>query len=597
MIVKPKRNNSPFVVDQPGSTWFFYALVLAGLLGSSFRLYFSEQRVNQELRLAFARLEPELKLQFAGAKLSLDEGWLWPQVGISISDLQGSYQPSNQVNESIELRIDEILAPINFWALIRGRLELKVLELGHLTISMPSASWSRLRNQTLQLYPLSTPPPQMVTAVTSESSQYQPVVPKPVSRVRIKSLRLLSDSSVEWPFEFRQIKFDLDSKGRAEIASELFFPFQHWGSLPSLPLFFRWNPEDRFISVTLSGRFREGHLRLSGTFDFAQDFFNFEFLGRTLPVSEVQTFLKKWSQSVFFKTFWADFPLRYWLEADWPGWLTLEVSSLGYLSQDKSAQVILRNTILEEGEQKWEVGTLTGNQNKEAWTWGSWKLQAQGLTHQRAKAWLPLPTEIDLIQQGIWQAQLDCNSYFNCLGSYVVSQAQLKWGPKFILQTPSLRIGHLEKTKFEFKAEQIEIGNWMTQKLKLLDWSWTYQPNVKTAMRAKQAQHLLFKGQDFEGLDFNLDADRLIEKASLSQVELVADSQVPNESLIWPLKVSKVLWQPKAIDQIKLQLIWPNNKKITFTGSKSLSENHYLGFWEENSKSKKREPSQTILNW
>lgn len=597
MKVKSDKNSSPFVVDQPGNTWFLYALVLAGLIGFSFRLYFSELRVSKELRLAFAILEPELKLQFAGAKLSLDEGWLWPQVALSISELQGSYHLSIGSSDTVDLHIDEVVAPINFWSLLQGRLELKVLELGHLSIRVPQSSWSQIRNQTLQLDAIPVSSNSNEKHQDEVRSQYQPVVPKPVDRVLIKSIRLMNEASEEWPFELRQIKFDLDHKGRAEIASELFFPYQYWGSLPSLPVFFRWNPEDRFVSVTMSGRFREGHLRLSGTFDFAQDFFNFEFLGRTLPVHEVQVFLTKLSQSQFLKAFWAEFPLRYWLETEWPGWLTLEISSLGYLSQDKSAQLILRNTRLEEGEQRWEIGTLTGNQNRETWSWGPWSLQVQGLSHERAQTWLPRPSELDFIKKGEWQAQLDCTTYFNCLGSYQVKQAQLNWGNQILVKTPALMIQHPVRVQFQMNAEQVEIVNWMQQSVRLVDWNWDYQPKTMVAMQGKKAQHTSFKAENFEGLDFNLDTDQVLEKAQFNQVELFVDSQVPNDSLIWPLKASKMLWQPQRGGQLKLQLIWPNNKKLIFNGARNTNLQPYLGWWIDNQKNKKNNSPQTILNW
>lgn len=599
MKSKSQKVNSPFVVDQQGRSRFLYGLVLASLLGFGFRQYFSEQRVSQELRLAFSRLEPELKLQFVGARLSLDEGWFWPQVGIVISDLKGSYQISPQIKEPIDLQIDEVIAPIDFWALIGGHLKLKVLELGHLSIRIPSATWTQLRNQTL---PMSSLPTVVVPVLPtsfkdSKIPRYEPSIPKPVNQVRIKSLRLLSEENIDWPFEFRQIKFDLDSKDRAEIASQLFFPYQHWGSLPSLPLFFRWNPEDRFISVNLSGRFREGHLRLSGTFDFAQDFFNFEFLGRTLPVNEIQIFLQKWSQSQFFKNFWTDFPLRYWLEAEWPGWLNLEVSSLGYLSQDKSSQVILRHVLLEEGDQNWELETLTGTHIKDKWSWSDWQLQAQSLTFERAKAWLPLPKAVSLIKQGIWQAKLNCKSYVDCLGSYNIERAQLGFGSEVLLNIPNLIIEHQDPAKFEFNAVSVEIENWMQQKVKLSDWSWVYQPLVTSSMHAKQVNSFYFKGIDFIGLDFNLESQKLIDKATFSQAEFLAESQVPNESQIWPLKVAKVLWQATPSGLLKLDLVWPNNKKMIYRGMKTTKRHQFMGGWEDGKKNKKLPPSQTILNW
>jgi len=349
------KRKSPFVVDQKGNFWFWLAVIPALLLALSFRLIFSEARIGSELRKAFVKLEPELKIQFSGARLSLKEGVFYPQIAIQVYDLSGSYFPHFITERPLRFEVDEIKAPIKIMELISGRLSLNLVELGNIELSLDQSLFDLVTS------PAERPDLQTITQrqikipqANSPEPKYKLEVPRPVERVKIRSVRFGGAWGSKFGLELKNVDLSLDKEGRAQLDAQLGFSFDKWGNQPSIPLFIRWTPEDRFISSTLAGRWKEGQINVSIMVDPTQDFFSVEGILRSLPMS---TFLPFISQIIKPNSNWTDnFMWPDLLTSEVSGWGSFDFGVTGYLVQEKPALFSLRNLIIEDGNQKIEVG-------------------------------------------------------------------------------------------------------------------------------------------------------------------------------------------------------------------------------------------------
>jgi len=345
---------SPFVVDQNGSYWFWSAVIPALVLAAIFRLSFSDAKVSAELKKAFAKLEPEVQVQFSGAKLSFNSGVLYPQIAIQIYDLNGTYVNSVETPEAIKFSVDEVKAPISLIELLSGRLGLSLLEVGNLQLSFDQPLVTHFTRKTSEAHRFNL----IVTGLPTEKKttvepSFQIEAPRPVERVKIKSIRPDGRWGGSLGLEFRNVDLVLNRDGKAELSALIDFLFDKWGSQPSLPVVIRWNPEDKFITSAITSRWREGQVNIVLILDPAQDFYSLEGGLRSVPMSSFAPFLKKIfdsNQDWINQFIWPEL-----IGSEASGWGSLDFGVTGYLVQKKPALFTLRNLLIEDGNQRIEV--------------------------------------------------------------------------------------------------------------------------------------------------------------------------------------------------------------------------------------------------
>lgn len=348
------NRHSPFVVDQRGLYWFWLAVIPALILAAIFRLSYSEVRVSAELRKAFLKLEPEIQLQFSGAKLNLSSGLLYPQISIQIFDLNGFYLNALHANEPIKFSVDEVNVPISLIELITGRLALNLLEVGHMQVSFDESILTHftIKPETSNKFDLIVPKSLGENKTHIESS-YRIEAPRPIERVRIKSIRPEGVWGKSLGLEFRNVELSLTPDGKAELSTIISFLFDKWGSQPSLPMITRWNPEDKFVTSAITSRWREGQINIVLILDPAQDFYSLEGGLRSLPLSSFMPFLKNILNS---NQHWMDhFIWTDLINSETSGWVSFDFGVTGYLVQKKPALFTLRNLLIEDGIQVIEV--------------------------------------------------------------------------------------------------------------------------------------------------------------------------------------------------------------------------------------------------
>lgn len=439
---------SPFVVDQRGSKWFWLAVLPAIILATIFRLAFSESRVSNELRKAFSKIEPEVKVQFSGAKLSLSDGILYPQISIQIFDIEGVYLLDSKSDERpIRFKIDVVRAPIPLFELFSGRLGLSFLDIGHLQINLEQSFLSKWQEGSLSSIQDTLPVLAEKDSVSAslkqeevKESRYQPQLPRPVERVKIKSLRPEGAWGSSLGLELRAIDLIIAANGKAELSSQVGFLFEKWGHQPSLPIFMRWDPEDKFISTNIAGRWREGQMNVSFILDPSQDFFNLEGSVRSLPMLSFLPFLrtllsfdKQWTQNLT----WPNI-----LQADSSGWGSFDFGVSGYLIQDKPSLFTLRNLLIEEGSEKLEVSRYSQSLSPARVEIEPFGVTLREVSYDRLKALFGLP-DLDylLLNQGIFSGAVQV------LSKQVYESSRMSMGKHL------LRFGRLEMS-----GSNIELG-------------------------------------------------------------------------------------------------------------------------------------------
>ncbi len=337
------KSISPFLVDQKGGFWFWLALIICFGGGVSFRLYFSESRVENEIRFAFEKIKSEIELNFDGARLTLSDGFITPLVAIEISGLRGKLYPLSD-GRSIPFFVDKVRVPIKLIEIITGQFSLSQIHLGHINLEISFDQIQKLGLDAVKSSSLVSEAPSKKDPSVQSKPESQVIKSflkansvRPVNRVTFESLRFESEQNKGLHlFELRYASFSIQPNGFSDLSAQLFFRHEDWGGVsPEAQLSLQWRPDDLFLQTKIYGRLNEGVFNFSGSFDFLQKFMNLEGSFKYLPLTEVIGFLK--SSSYFFSLF--DRPF------DWEriGWLSSELSIYGSLLPQRPSQIILRN--------------------------------------------------------------------------------------------------------------------------------------------------------------------------------------------------------------------------------------------------------------
>ena len=126
------RDNE-YTSQQPGFKLVFVALVVAAIMGLSFRLYFSAQRMKSLIEQELARRPSPVAIQFKTAEFSLARGMI-PQIAIRLVEVEGRSVKS--CAKVPGFKISELFIPFRPLALIRGKISIGVIHSEKLEIDL-----------------------------------------------------------------------------------------------------------------------------------------------------------------------------------------------------------------------------------------------------------------------------------------------------------------------------------------------------------------------------------------------------------------------------------------------------------------------------
>ncbi|MDW8190550.1 MAG: hypothetical protein RMK80_06215, partial [Pseudobdellovibrionaceae bacterium] len=340
---------SAYVVDQKGARWFWGALFFSCILGLGFRATFSAGRVERELRFAFAKLEPQLKLKFEKADLVVANHLGLPAILLKISDVTGFYLPDYRWMKPIRLTTNQVELPISLFELMRGRAALNEVRLGDLEIIVPeqllSVLWQFVSFQDQQIkdshvsngYDLN----HEIGNKSDERSQFEVTKPHPVERVTVESIRIkglpLSDVSIT----FRDVSVEITEQGRLTSQSHVVFRMGKNIEYRNIFLLINYDPQDQFLMASISGRLREGLLNGRFHWDQLRQSFYTEAKIDSAPMRALEQFLALGSSPS--STPFA-FLNRLGRSIQKESWVSFNLSGFGYFGEAKNdLQLILGN--------------------------------------------------------------------------------------------------------------------------------------------------------------------------------------------------------------------------------------------------------------
>lgn len=108
-----------YVSQENGWRVLFVSLVIAAILGMSFRLYFSPNRIKGWIEAELKRQPAKIELNFKSAELRLARG-LIPQLAIRLTDVEG--RAAKSCARGPGFRISEIFIPFRMVPLFGGRV-------------------------------------------------------------------------------------------------------------------------------------------------------------------------------------------------------------------------------------------------------------------------------------------------------------------------------------------------------------------------------------------------------------------------------------------------------------------------------------------
>ncbi|MES2855089.1 MAG: hypothetical protein V4692_04460, partial [Bdellovibrionota bacterium] len=133
--IRTKSLKSRYVDDQAGWKVLFFAVVIGAIIGLSFRLYFSPERVKSALNEVI-RANNLKGLSFEEAELKLARGSI-PQLGLVLRGVK--YAPAPECLPDPSVTIAEITLPFRLTSLVTGRVALSVVSAEDMIIDIDSA--------------------------------------------------------------------------------------------------------------------------------------------------------------------------------------------------------------------------------------------------------------------------------------------------------------------------------------------------------------------------------------------------------------------------------------------------------------------------
>ncbi|MDZ4662647.1 MAG: hypothetical protein SGJ18_13625 [Pseudomonadota bacterium] len=322
----------------------FSSLITALILGLGTRIYFSSETINSRVTKEITRLAPFLEFKVQDISLSLADGMM-PQIALKISGLKLS-QNDSCLHDTNWLA-DQIFLPLNWAALIRGKLALGKIRVHELSVSIGSYagrySCARPASKTLKEKgsedtKSESPGAEKITRPQLDSQFNGLIIEKFVVTAPTKTnyVVVLRNLGIESTTPNSSLKFTGNFGMASEGVGEDGWPTLNFFGLA----------QDKHFKVDLLGRWREGVIEASLDYGMTEgDLFRLKSQLKHLPLANLMKTYEEYEGHTVGR-----FPSSMWL--------TCGIDYTGKISEYRQAPVVLDHCLIEGDAGNWESEKL-----------------------------------------------------------------------------------------------------------------------------------------------------------------------------------------------------------------------------------------------
>ncbi|MBX2996852.1 MAG: hypothetical protein KF681_18680 [Bdellovibrionaceae bacterium] len=321
MNPRPVRTPDPddsrsLVAEQPGLVWTLVGVFTAVFVGLAFRATFAPEKITALVERAASQVHKDIKITFDRAYLSLSDG-LFPELTVVVENVKATVDRPCEM--SPQLSVDEVRLPLEMMELVRGRVRLATVEVGHGDLVLKDIPESCKRKPASELSEENTadlPSPQRNDPGTEELN-VAAEKRNPVEHVLIRSIRVQSPNERFSGLELRRVRVNArpDTK-TVNARGTLILPTESlagdYGSSADFTLDYKGSPQPE-LELRAQGTWREGLYRLKAKGDPATKKAEIDFAAEHLPLSPLVTLLHRESvvsSDLSGKQAWISFKMR-----------------------------------------------------------------------------------------------------------------------------------------------------------------------------------------------------------------------------------------------------------------------------------------------
>ena len=278
------------VAEQPGLIWSFLAIVLALFFGLAFRSTFSSEKISVLIQAAAKNIHPDFKVSFENAYLSLSDG-LFPELAVVVENIDLTSDSKCWMQPQI--KVDELRLPLELTELLRGRVRLATVDVGHIDVLLRSGF--QPCGPKPASVPASAPIETTASSTPSANLDVQVTHTHPVQNVFIRSMHLqMADNSVlQFEFSRWRIRTDEEQKHfRGE--GSVWVPLENTkGSSPRAEVHLDFADDTHQLKTEINGFWREGSYSWKSQTDLGSQKTSAQFDADHLPLTQVLGLLQK----------------------------------------------------------------------------------------------------------------------------------------------------------------------------------------------------------------------------------------------------------------------------------------------------------------
>ncbi|MFN7728326.1 MAG: hypothetical protein ACK5P7_04145 [Bdellovibrio sp.] len=289
----PEESRS-LVAEQPGLFWSLAGTLTVLFVGLAFRATFSSEKITALVHQAAGQVHKDVKIEFASAALSLSDG-LFPELAVVINNVRASVDLPCQM--SPELNVDQVRLPLEIMELIRGRVRLATVEIGHSDLVLQEIPESCARAPAIETSASPAPAPSSAKGTQKAPLEVAAEKRNPVENILIKSVRVQAPNERLSGLEIRRVRVNarpelktLQAKGTLILPTESLAG--DYGSSADFTIDYRDLPEP-FLELRAQGTWREGTYRLKAESEVQKRTSKIDFKAEHLPLSPLVTLLHR----------------------------------------------------------------------------------------------------------------------------------------------------------------------------------------------------------------------------------------------------------------------------------------------------------------
>lgn len=311
----PEENRS-LVAEQPGLVWTLVGVFTAIFVGMAFRATFAPEKITALIERAASQVHKDIKINFDRAYLSLSDG-LFPELTVVVENVKAAVDRPCEM--SPQLTVDEVRLPLELMELVRGRVRLATVEVGHGDLVLQEVPESCQRQPASAAESENTqdlPGPQRNDPASAELN-VAAEKRNPVEHVLIRSIRIQMPNERFSGLELRRVRVNARPETKTVNAKgTLILPTASlagdYGSNADFDLDYKSLPRPE-LEVRAQGTWREGLYRLKAKADLDTRMAEVDFAAEHLPLSPLVTLLHRESvvsSELSGKQAWISFKMR-----------------------------------------------------------------------------------------------------------------------------------------------------------------------------------------------------------------------------------------------------------------------------------------------